>query len=297
MSDAAPPSMALVTPSLNQGRFIRATIESVFGQDYPRLDYFVQDGGSEDETLDILRSYGDRVRWASEKDEGQAEAINRGLSRVSGDVMGYLNSDDVLRPGALRAVGEVFRSRPRTQVVFGRADYVDEDGRHLAPYHVLPDAFERLSSGCPVAQPATFFARSVWEDLGPFDETLHHTMDYDYWLRIARRLDRSEIVFLDRELADARWHKEAKTAAAWPRALDEIFSVLKRHSGYVSLSWCLVKADFALDGRDPITNPHRMRFRAYPRALRDYLHVNPPNLWPRGVRGAWTGFQRLLAGR
>lgn len=297
MSDAALPRVALVTPSLNQGRFICATIESVLAQDYPALDYFVQDGGSDDVTLEILRSYGSRVRWASEPDEGQAEAINRGLSRVSGEVLGYLNSDDVLRPGALRAVGEAFRSRPGTQVVFGRADYVDENGSHIAPYHVLPDAFERLTSGCPVAQPATFFSRRVWEELGPFDETLHHTMDYDYWLRIAKRFNRSEIVFLDRELAEARWHKEAKTAAAWPRALDEIFSLLQRHSGYVSLSWCLVKADFALDGLDPITNPHPMRLRAYPRAFLDFLNVNPARLWRRGIRGAWTGFQRLLAGR
>ena len=102
------PSISLVTPSLNQGKFIRATIESVLNQGYPDLDYRVQDGGSTDGTLTVLRSYEERVPFVSEKDAGQADAINKGLAHATGEVLGYLNSDDVLRPGALAAVGEAF---------------------------------------------------------------------------------------------------------------------------------------------------------------------------------------------
>ncbi|MGZ5381629.1 MAG: glycosyltransferase family 2 protein, partial [Thermoanaerobaculia bacterium] len=157
------PKISLVTPSLNQGKFIRATLESVLSQGYPNLDYRVQDGGSTDETLAVLRAFEPRVAFVSEKDRGQADAINRGLSKATGEVLGYLNSDDVLRPGALAAVGEAFAANPELLFAWGRAIYLDEAGDAVSPYLVRPDAVERLADACFIAQPAAFFRRRVWE--------------------------------------------------------------------------------------------------------------------------------------
>lgn len=297
MGEARLPTISLVTPSLNQGKFLRATIESVLSQELPELDYWVQDGGSTDGTLEILREFEGRVAWVSEKDRGQADAINRGLRRVRGEILGYLNSDDVLRPGALRAVAEAFAARPEILFVWGRASYVDDAGRTVCPYLVDADALRRLGDSCFIAQPAAFFRRTVWESVGEFDETLHHTMDYDYWLRINTRFGPSCGLFLDRELAGARLHENAKTVAGWDRALDEIFDLVKRRAGYVSLWWCVAKWDHKADGRSQATEPHPVPWRVVPLALFEFLRRNPPGLWPRGLREAWRGFGRRLAVR
>jgi len=288
------PSISLVTPSLNQGKFIRATIESVLSQDYPDLDYRVQDGGSTDETLAVLREYEGRVAFVSEKDRGQADAINRGLSKATGDVLGYLNSDDVLLPGALSAVGEVFASDPELLFLWGRASYLDKAGRVVSPYLVKPDAIARVADACFVAQPAAFFRRKVWDEIGPFDESLHHTMDYDYWLRIAARYPQSKMRFLDRELAGCRMHADAKTVAGWDRALDEIMELVRRRTGYVSLWWCVAKWDHRIDGRSQATDPHPVPWRAYPPALLEFLRRNPMRLWGRGLKGAFRALGKRL---
>jgi len=294
MSDAPLPSISLVTPSLNQGKFIRATIESVLAQGYPGLDYAIQDGGSTDGTHDVLRSYGDGVRWVAEKDSGQAHAINLGLRRSTGEVLGYLNSDDVLFPGALRAVGEAFAARPDVVFVWGRATYLDAGGSPVSSYLTSADAIRRLDESCLVAQPAAFFRRRVWEEVGEFDETLHHTMDYDYWLRIAARYGPGRCLYLDRELAGARIHRDAKTVAGWDRALEEIFDLVKRRTGYVSLWWCVAKWDHRLDGRSQATSPHALPWSAYPRALWEFLRRNPPSLWARGIRSPIRGLRKRL---
>ena len=290
------PTISLVTPSLNQGRFIRATIESVLAQDYPALDYFVQDGGSTDGTPGVLAGYAGRVSYVSEPDGGQADAINRGLRRARGEVLGYLNSDDVLRSGALRAVAEIFAARPEILLVWGRAAYIDAEGRAVSPCLVDPDALGRLGDSCFIAQPAAFFRRKVWETVGEFNETLHHTMDYDYWFRIATRFGLSCGLFLDRELAGARQHGDAKSVAGWDRALDEIFDLVKRRAGYVSLWWCAAKWDHKLDGRSQATDPHPLPWRAGPLALLEFLWRNPATVWPQGLREAARGFSKRLAG-
>ncbi|HEX7617076.1 MAG TPA: glycosyltransferase family 2 protein [Thermoanaerobaculia bacterium] len=294
---SALPKISLVTPSLNQGKFIRATIESVLSQGYSDLDYRVQDGGSTDGTLAVLRAYGGRVPFVSGKDAGQADAINKGLSCATGEVLAYLNSDDVLTPGALAAVGEAFASDPDLVFVWGRANYLNEGGAEVSPYLVSPDAVERLADACFIAQPAAFFRRQVWEEIGPFDASLHHTMDYDYWLRIAARYPASRMRFLDRTLAGCRMHADAKTVAGWGRALNEIMELVKRRTGYVSLWWCVAKWDHLTDGRSQATDAHPVPWRAYPPAIFEFLRRNPVRLWGRGLKGAFGAFGRRLAGR
>ncbi len=288
------PSISLVTPSLNQGKFLRATIESVLSQAYPFLDYFVQDGGSTDETLSILEEYRDRVPSVSEKDAGQADAINRGLARAGGDVLAYLNSDDLLLPGALQAVGEAFAEGPELVLVYGRASLIDAGGARLGSWMTQAFDPERLADYCFIAQPAAFWRRQVLSEIGPFDGSLHHTMDYDYWLRIAERYTPERIRYLDRELAAARFHPGAKTVAGWNRALDEILELVMRRTGRVSLWWLVARWDHRLDGRNQAIDPHEVPWRAYPPAIVEYLLRNRPSAWGRGLSGAGRGlFKRL----
>jgi glycosyltransferase involved in cell wall biosynthesis len=295
MADS-PPTISIVTPSLDQARYIRATIESVLGQGYAALDYFVQDGGSTDGTREILEEYAGRVPSVSQPDRGQADAINRGLARARGEVLGYLNSDDLLLPGALAAVGDAFASDPDLVFVYGRAVYIDAEGRTLGPYLTRPYNARALASFCFVAQPAAFFRRRVWEEIGPFDASLHHTMDYDFWLRLASRYPPERVRYLDRELAAARLHPDAKTVAGWGRALEEILDLVKRRTGYVSLWWCVAKWDHEIDGRNQVIAPHPVPWRAYPPAVWEFLRRNGPRprLWWRGLRGAARGLVKRL---
>jgi glycosyltransferase involved in cell wall biosynthesis len=226
------PVVSIVTPSYNQGRFIRDTIESVLAQSYPRIEYIVVDGGSTDETVEILRSYGDRVRWVSEADSGQAEAINKGLRAARGEIVGYLNSDDVLLPGAIEQIVRYLRAHPECDLVYGDADYIDERGDVIGRYRTAPYSFHRLMEDCCICQPASFWRASASAVVGSFDESLQYALDYDYWIR----LDRSGFVLqhLPVTLAQSRLHADAKTLRARREIYDEIFRVCLARGGYVS---------------------------------------------------------------
>jgi glycosyltransferase involved in cell wall biosynthesis len=180
---ASPPSIAIVTPSFNQGRFIGATIDSVLSQNYPNLSYLVQDGGSNDGTETVLKSYGDRLRWLSEPDAGQGHAINRGFHEVGGDVMAYLNSDDTLLPGTLAYVARVFADNPDVDLIYGHRIYIDrfglDIGRCVLPLHDT----EALKWADYIPQETLFWRRRVWEAIGPIDESFKFALDWDFVLR------------------------------------------------------------------------------------------------------------------
>ena len=180
------PRITVITPSLNQGEFIRQTVDSVVSQGYPGLDYWVIDGGSTDATLAILRSYEDSIRYISEPDGGQADAVNKGLHRATGDVIGWLNSDDMYLPGALETVGIYFRDHPETAVLYGDAYYCDDSGKILEPYPTRDFDWETFSTECYVCQPSVFFRRGILEDVGLLNPALHFCMDYDFWIRVFR---------------------------------------------------------------------------------------------------------------
>lgn len=210
------PRITVVTPSFNQGRFIERTIRSVVDQDYPDVEYLVVDGGSTDETVDVLRRYDDRIdHWVSEPDRGQAHAINKGLRRATGDVVGWLNSDDILLPGALRAVAELLAEGQPFDVVVGhcRFDYLPSgESVVLRGEYVDRDRLLRFWRGYRMHQPAIWWRRSVTEAIGYLDEDLPLTMDFDYWVRMA---DHARFVNCDRVLAAATYHAEAKTGDAY----------------------------------------------------------------------------------
>ena len=229
------PLVSVVTPSFNQGRFIGRTIDSVLGQSYPRIEYRVIDGGSTDNTVEVLRGYGDRVAWVSEPDRGQTHAINKGLAQARGDIQCYLNSDDTLTPIAIATVVNLFRQHPHVDMVYGDADYIDAEDQVIRPYATADYSFERLMQDCCVCQPAAFWTAAIAREIGPFDETLNYVMDYDYWLRMGRH--GALIRHIPVHLANSRLYAETKTLSARPRIYEEILTVCLRHGGYVSRSY------------------------------------------------------------
>lgn len=232
-----PPLVSIVTPSYNQGRFIKATIDSVLEQDYPRIEYLVMDGGSSDETVEILKSYGTRFNWLSEPDGGQTAAINKGFTASKGTVRAYLNSDDVLERGAVGQAVEFFRAHPAADLLYGNAHYIDEAGSIMRDYPSAPYSFERLMRDCCICQPAAFWLKRIADLVGPFDERCNFAMDYEYWLRIDRA--GGSIHHLPEYLASSRLYAETKTLSAREQIYEEIFRICLKHGGYVDLNFFL----------------------------------------------------------
>ncbi len=235
-SPEALPKISIITPTFNGASYLPQTINSVLSQDYPDLEYLVVDGGSTDETLDILKSYGDRLGWISEKDRGQSHAINKGLQRVSGEVIAYLNSDDLYEPGALLKVGEYFRRRPQARWVSGRCRFIDPQGKeirrlvtHYKNFWLGLGSFTALMMLDYVSQPATFWHREAIERVGSFDESLYYTMDYDFSLRVGRHF---KLHALPHTLAAYRIHTCSKTftsEAAIDSQFAEDLAIAARH--------------------------------------------------------------------
>jgi glycosyltransferase involved in cell wall biosynthesis len=232
-----PPRVSIVTPSYNQGRFLRRTIDSVIGQDYPDVEYIVVDGGSTDDSVAILASYGDRLKWTSERDRGQTDAINKGFARSTGHIRAYLNSDDTLLPGAIARVVAYFEAHPDVDMVYGDANYIDEEDRVTGRYSTAEYSFERLMHDCCVCQPAAFWRASIARIVGEFDASLDLVMDYDYWLRIDRAA--GTIRHLPEVLANSRLHQETKTLSRRGEIYREIFAICRRHGGYVDRNYYL----------------------------------------------------------
>jgi glycosyltransferase involved in cell wall biosynthesis len=224
-----PLTLSIVTPSYNTGRYLGDAVRSVLDQDWPDVDYIVMDGGSTDNSVDVLRGFGPRLKWVSEKDKGQSNAINMGFARTSGDILGWLNSDDTYAPGAFRAAMETFISRPDVDLIYGDCDYLTPSGEPLAPCtHIEPYNKHRLFHYSDfIVQPATFFRRSAFEAVGGIDESIHWAMDYDLWLRMAAR--DFKIAYLPIPLAHFRWLKDNKTATGGFGRLDEIRRILGKH--------------------------------------------------------------------
>lgn len=203
-------TVSIVTPSFNQGRFIRATIDSVLTQDHPAIEYFVADGASKDETVDVLRSYGDRIQWVSERDGGQTDAINKGLRRTGGEIVAYLNSDDVYRPGTLRKVVDIFERHPEVDFVYGDFDAIDEHGELIDSVKTIPyDPNILIYDANYICQPSSFYRRSLLDRIGYFDDSLRFLMDYEFFLRASKR--GVGFYMIGEPLAAIRFHGDCKT--------------------------------------------------------------------------------------
>jgi glycosyltransferase involved in cell wall biosynthesis len=225
---------SIVTPSFNQAEFIERTIHSVLDQqgDF-ELEYLVVDGGSTDGTQEILERYRGRLAWISESDAGQVAAIDKGFARTTGEVVAWLNSDDVYLPGALEAVGRALRE-PGARWCFGQCRVADEQDREIRRaisryknWLLRRYSLRRLLTKNFIPQPATFFRRELLEQTGPLDPAYHYAMDYDLWLRFARVADP---VFIPRDLAAFRWHGASKSSGGYGKAAWEAFAAARSHA-------------------------------------------------------------------
>lgn len=216
--------ISIVTPSYNQVAYLEHTIRSVLGQDYPDLEYWIMDGASTDGSIDIIRKYEPHLAgWVSEKDQGQADAINKGLRRASGEIVAWLNSDDMYAPGALAQAARFLHENPEVGMVYGDAVSFDQDGYPLNDLVSGDWGLVGLVAFNIICQPAVFMRRSSIEAAGYLDENYHMMLDHHLWLRIAQN---APIRHVPQVWAYARHHSQAKNVAQAPKFGQEALQIL-----------------------------------------------------------------------
>lgn len=248
------PLVSIVTPVYNLADFIEETVLSVLGQDYPRIEYIVVDGGSTDGTLEILAKYRDRLRLISEPDRGTADAINRGFRLSSGEIFAFLNGDDTYLPGAVRTAVECLLAHPEAGGVYGEANWIAEDGSLIERYPTHPYDPALLAQECFICQPACFLRREIFQRAGLLDPDLECAFDYDLWIRVSRL---APLAKTDAVLANSRMRRAGKTLGQRRRVFREALGVLKRHYGYVPFQWVHAYTAFLVDHRDQFFEPLR----------------------------------------
>ncbi len=225
------PWVTIVTPSFNQARFVAATIESVLSQDYPNLEYIVMDGGSTDGTPGIVAPYGDRLTFISEKDRGQADAINKGFRMARGSIVAYLNSDDLLLPGAVSAAVAALAENPEVGAVYGEGYRIDAAGDVIARFEITEpyNLWKLVNVSDYILQQTVFWRRGVFETIGFFDPDLHYGLDWEILIRTGKRY---VMDYIPQFMGALREYPEAKTAAGGAARFREIVRILRRHSSY-----------------------------------------------------------------
>ena len=272
-----------MTPSYNQDKYIEQTLRSVLDQDYPHIEYLVVDGMSKDSSVEIIKKYADKLTWwVSEKDSGQGEAINKGLSRAKGEIVAWLNSDDYYLPGTLSKVVKVFEENSGVVMVYGDMLAVDEHGQTTNTLKYKQLSLQDLLCFQIIGQPSVFFRREVLEQTGILDTTFHFLLDHQLWIRIAQE---GKILHVPQIWSAARYHAEAKNRAkaaefgqeafrilAWaksqPDLAEAIFSVERR----ARASAHRVDARYLLDGGQSLA------------ALKAWMHalfIHPPTALAR----------------
>jgi glycosyltransferase involved in cell wall biosynthesis len=294
------PRVSIVTPSYNQVQFVEQTIQSVLGQEYPNLEYMVVDGASTDGSVEVIRRYADRLSWwVSEADRGQGEAINKGFARATGDIVGWLNSDDVYQPGALATAVETFQAHPEAGLVFGDVLAIDGENRVLNLMRCGDWGLDELMSFHILNQPGVFMKRRVLEQAGHLDPSYHYMLDTHLWLRMAQV---APIVYIHKTLAAGRFHPQAKNLAAAPRFGDEALRIVdwmqtqpvlaarfQRISHRVWAGAYRINGRYRLDG-----GQYRLALKYYVKSLASYPTIALPE-WHRMVYAVMclVGLDRL----
>ena len=227
-----PLKISIITPSFNQGRFLEQTIKSVLDQSYPNLEYIIIDGGSSDNSVEIIRKYEKSLAyWVSEPDGGQTHAINKGLKRATGEIIAYLNSDDFYLPGSLQKVAEFFSANPDVGLMYGDCNIIDEKGTVVLRKRELQFDYTMgcmIGFGVLIPQPSAFIRRETFQKVGYFNEEFQNSMDSEYWFRVARA---AKIRHMPAALSAFRIHGDSKTNSlkngANPRFRQEIEQVVK----------------------------------------------------------------------
>ena len=224
MTASSNPLISIITPSFNQADYLEETIRSVLDQDYPNLEYLIADGASTDRSVGIIKQYSERLTWwVSEVDAGQADAINKGFSRVKGEIIAWLNSDDYYLPNTLATVAELFAQNPDAGILYGDVLSVDGAGNPINVQRFAPYTLADLMAFKIISQPAVFMRRSVLEHAGCLDRDYHFLLDHQLWLRIAQL---ASMVYTPQILAAARYHAGAKNIVHAERFGAEAFKIL-----------------------------------------------------------------------
>jgi len=272
MSDL--PLVSIVTPSYNQAPFLEQTIRSVLEQDYPRIEYMIVDGGSTDGSVEIIKKYAERFAWwVSDRDSGQAEAINKGLRRARGEIVAWLNSDDVYLPGAVSAAVKAFEQKLQTGLVYGNVLAVDEMGHPLNLLRYGDWGLAGLMEFRIIGQPSVFMRRQVLEQTGFLDPSYHFLLDHQLWLRMAQI---AGMDYLPKTLSEARFHRQSKNVARaaefgdeirrivdWMRVQPDLALLFSKNETRIRAGAERLEAYYLLDGGQPAAS-----LRAYGRALR-----------------------------
>ena len=216
--------VSIVTPSYNQAQYLEQTLRSVLEQDHPSIEYIVIDGGSTDGSVDVIKKYEDKLAyWVSEKDSGQAEAINKGLARATGDIVAWINSDDFYFPGAIASAVKAFEARSDVGMVYGDTVAVDENGEAIHfPRYAQWDLQDLLTFNI-IGQPAVFMRRDVLLKAGFLDPSFHFLLDHHLWIRMASR---DSMLYVSEQWAAGRFHESAKNVAQAEKFGQEAFRIL-----------------------------------------------------------------------
>ena len=230
MPDSTLPLVSIVTPSYDQSRYLENTIQSVLNQDYPNIEYILVDGGSTDGSLEIIRQYSDRLAWwVSEKDRGQTDAINKGFAQAKGDILAWLNSDDTYEPHAISEAVGFLHDSPKVGLVYGDANFIDENGHVIGRFPAAQTSYKRLRRGyVHIPQQASFWRADLWRKVGPLDPSFYFAMDYDLWVRLAAL---APVQYIPRPWANFRLHSQGKTITADDRCWPEMLKVHYRDGG------------------------------------------------------------------
>ena len=178
------PKVSIITPSFNQRHFLEDSICSVLQQSYPNIEYIVVDGGSKDESVETIKKYRDHFAWwVSEKDRGHADALNKGFSHATGEILAWLNSDDIYFPDAVAEAMDILKSHPEVGMVYGDADLIDDSGATIGQFASRQTDYRRMLRGSVhIPQATTFFRADLWRQVGPLDLSLFFSFDYDLWV-------------------------------------------------------------------------------------------------------------------
>jgi glycosyltransferase involved in cell wall biosynthesis len=211
------PKVSIITPSFNQGRFLEAAIRSVLDQDYSNIEYIIVDGGSTDESVEII------------KDRGHADALNKGFSQATGEILAWLNSDDIYFPSAVSDAVSVLKSRADVGMVYGDADLIDDSGAIVGQFGSKQTSYRQMLRGSVhIPQATTFFRADLWRQVGPLDLSLFFSFDYDLWVRLAKV---SRLLYVPRRWAKFRIHGAGKTIVNDDRCYPDMLRVLEREGG------------------------------------------------------------------
>ena len=216
--------VSIVTPSFNQAQYLEQTLRSVLEQDYPRIEYIVIDGASTDGSVELIKKWEDRLAyWVSEKDSGQAEAVNKGLARATGDIIAWINSDDFYYPGAIASAVKAFDAHPEAGLVYGDTVAVDEKGEFIHFPKYAQWGLEDLLTFNIIGQPAVFMRRGVLLKAGFLDPSFHYLLDHQLWIRMASH---APMVYIPERWAAGRFHESAKNVAQAAKFGEEAFRIL-----------------------------------------------------------------------